>query len=335
MRTIASTMLVELKTQDIKHSMLNTIASVLLPVFFVIALGYAAGCAKRFDSEQVQGLNLIVLRYALPASLFVGTARTPRDQILQQGSFFLALLIALAGFYLIIYLLNLRLYHRDWGTTAVQTLMTTSPTAAFMGTGILGGLSGPSSSVSIAITAIIINLIQAPLTIILLETSHSQKNQQKSLGKTIWTSLLNAAQAPVIWFPVLGILLVLASVKVPDLINKMLNLIGTSSSGLALFFTGLTIAAHRLKLNREVMMNSALKMIVQPLLMFVFILWFGIRNPAALDGIVICALASGVIGVILASRYRTYESEASSTLLLTAMLMIVTLPIAIAVADRF
>ena len=56
------------------------ILSVLLPVFFVLLLGYFAGRAKAFDSDQVAGLSELVLDFALPASLFVGTVRTPRTR---------------------------------------------------------------------------------------------------------------------------------------------------------------------------------------------------------------------------------------------------------------
>jgi hypothetical protein len=37
---------------------------ILLPVLFVLALGYWAGRAKRFDSDQVAGLNELVLVFA-------------------------------------------------------------------------------------------------------------------------------------------------------------------------------------------------------------------------------------------------------------------------------
>jgi predicted permease len=64
------------------------------------------------------------------------------------------------------------------------------------------------------------------------------------------------------------------------------------------------------------------------------VILLNIPNPVAQEGIVICAIPTSVAGVILASRYQLYESEASSTLLLTAMIMIVTLPIAIALTSR-
>jgi hypothetical protein len=45
-----------------------------LVVLFVLGLGYWAGISKRFDADQVKGVNELVLDFALPAIMFVGTS---------------------------------------------------------------------------------------------------------------------------------------------------------------------------------------------------------------------------------------------------------------------
>src|SRR5437763_2564675 len=65
--------------------MILTALTVLLPVFFVLLLGYFAGRTKKFDADQVAGLNDLVLDYALPAMMFVATVKTPREQLLSEG----------------------------------------------------------------------------------------------------------------------------------------------------------------------------------------------------------------------------------------------------------
>ena len=55
--------------------MVLQILTIIVPIFFVLLLGYAAGRAKKFESDQVAGINELVLDFALPASLFVGTVR--------------------------------------------------------------------------------------------------------------------------------------------------------------------------------------------------------------------------------------------------------------------
>jgi hypothetical protein len=57
----------------------------LLPVFFVLALGYVAGKRHAFDAEQATGLSELALGFALPASLFVGMTEIPKELLLQQG----------------------------------------------------------------------------------------------------------------------------------------------------------------------------------------------------------------------------------------------------------
>jgi predicted permease len=64
----------------------------------VLVLCYATAREKRFDADQAAGLNDLVLGYALPASLFVGAVRTPREQFLQDVAFVLALFFAFVAF---------------------------------------------------------------------------------------------------------------------------------------------------------------------------------------------------------------------------------------------
>ena len=70
--------------------MSNAIVMALVPVFFVLLLGYAAGKLRIVDNHQVDGLNALVMDFALPASLFAATASAPRSQMIEQAPLFLA-----------------------------------------------------------------------------------------------------------------------------------------------------------------------------------------------------------------------------------------------------
>jgi malonate transporter len=71
----------------------------LLPVFFVLALGYAAGKRNTFDADQAAGLSRLALGFALPASLFVSMTDIRKDLLLQQGPLVLALLLAHVAYF--------------------------------------------------------------------------------------------------------------------------------------------------------------------------------------------------------------------------------------------
>src|SRR5437764_12270170 len=127
-----------------------TALTVLLPVFFVLGLGYFAGRAKKFDADQIAGLNDLVLDYAFPAMMFVATVKTPRDVLLSEGSYALALLVAFVGLFLAVVLFSTRVLGHSLGEATLQANLASFPSAAFFGPPISQRLFGLSSLVTIA-----------------------------------------------------------------------------------------------------------------------------------------------------------------------------------------
>jgi malonate transporter len=308
-----------------------TALTVLLPVFFVLGLGYFAGHAKKFDADQVAGLNDLVLDYAFPAMMFVATVKTPRDELLSEGSYALALLVAFVGLFLAVVLVSTRLLRHSLGEATLQANLASFPSVGFFGPPIFQGLFGPSSLVSIAFASTLSAVTMIPLTLVLLEIHHQRttRGEGQRVSSLIVQSLANTLKKPMVWAPLIGVALVLAGARVPPLIDNMLMLIGSSTSGASIFLAGLIIAAYEIRLNGEVIANALVKMVAQPLLMVLLVAALKVGSPLAGEGIVICAIPTAVFAPLLAPRYRIYEVESSSTLMATALLMIVTLPIAI------
>ncbi len=311
--------------------MILTAITVVLPVFFVLALGYFAGRARKFDSDQVAGLNELVLDYALPAMLFVATVKTPRERLLSEGAYAIALLIAIVGLFLLVVFVSTRVLHHSLGEAALQANLASFPSAGFFGPPIFQGLFGASSLLSIAFAATLSGVTIIPLTVVLLEMHrrHANGGARQALPAMIANSLADTFKKPMVWAPLLGLGLVLVDVKVPPLLDSMLMLIGSTTSGASIFLGGLIIAAYDIKLSAEIITNTLIKMIAQPLLMAVLVMALGITDPLRSEGIVVCAIPTAVFAPLLAPRYRIYEVESSSTLVATAVLMIVTLPITI------
>ena len=308
-----------------------TALTVLLPVFFVLGLGYFAGRAKKFDADQVAGLNELVLDYAFPAMMFVATVKTPRDELLSEGSYALALLIAFVGLFLAVVLVSTLLLRHSLGEATLQANLASFPSVGFFGPPIFQGLFGPSSLVSIAFASTLSAVTMIPLTLVLLEIHHQRttRGEGQRVSSLIVQSLANTLKKPMVWAPLIGVALVLAGARLPPLIDNMLMLIGSSTSGASIFLAGLIIAAYEIRLNGEVIGNALVKMVAQPLLMVLLVAALKVGSPLAGEGIVICAIPTAVFAPLLAPRYRIYEVESSSTLMATALLMIVTLPIAI------
>jgi hypothetical protein len=218
------------------------------------------------------------------------------------------------------------------GAAAVQATCIAFANVTFIGLPILTPLFGPSSTFAVAIAALVLQVTVVPLMVTMLEyeQQRSAGGQTHGVLPLVAKSLLGSLRQPVVLIPLLGTILLLLGVPVSREIESMLNLIGSATSGVAVFVAGLIIAAYHVKLTVEIAANTLVKMIMQPVLMALLVMAFGIGKPLASEAILICALPTAVIPVMLALRYKVYEAEAASTLLLSTLTMIVVVPIVIA-----
>jgi malonate transporter and related proteins len=102
--------------------MLNTILSALLPMVVTFLLGFVAAWHHDFGPTDAQILNRMVLRYAVPLVLFVGTVSTPRARLSHDITLFIALCIAIIGLYGLVFLLSRFVFHFRVGTSALNAL---------------------------------------------------------------------------------------------------------------------------------------------------------------------------------------------------------------------
>lgn len=306
--------------------------SVLIPILFVLGLGFWAGRARQFDADQVQGFNELVLDFALPATLFVGVVTTSRSVLSGAVPFLIALIIAFPGVFLVVATFSSLILHRALGAAGLQAATVSFSNAVFAGIPTFTPLFGQSSTLSIALAALVLNVTITPITVTMLEydQSRSPPESTRSVAGLVGRSLSGSFRKPVVLAPVLATILVLLGVTVPTQIESMLNLIGSATSGVALFVAGLILAAHPFRLTLETSGNALVKVIVQPVVMALLVVSIGIAQPLGSEAILICAFPTGVVVPMLALKYKTYQTEAASALLLTTLAMIVVLPIAIA-----
>jgi hypothetical protein len=64
--------------------MLTTVLGALLPIVVTILLGFVAAWHHDFDAKEASILNRMVLLYAVPMGLFVGTLGTRREVLSQD-----------------------------------------------------------------------------------------------------------------------------------------------------------------------------------------------------------------------------------------------------------
>jgi malonate transporter and related proteins len=305
------------------------LVSALLPVFFVLALGYFAGKRNAFDSDQAAGLSKLALSFALPASLFVSMTDIPKDLLLQQGRLVLALILSHAGLFLIAWF-ALGFVKSLHGTPSIiyALMLSTSATPVF-GLAVLGPILGPTSAGTVGLVALAINLTVPP-AVILLEMDAAAKNQQAATGPSkpsaVLTGLNTGLKSPLLWAPILGIAVVLAGIHLPAVVASCFELIGSATSGVAVFAVGLVLASHPVRLSPGVFAGSLARITVQSAALFALRHLLHVSSPFARESLVCCSFPLATVVVLFAARYKAAQSETASMLLISTLALAITVP---------
>jgi malonate transporter len=321
--------------------MMNTggLVGALLPVFFVLGLGYLAGKRRSFDADQAAGLSKLALGFALPASLFVGMTEIPRGLLLQQGWLVLALILSHVGLFLIAWILLRRLKSLRGAAPIICALMLATSATPVFGIAVLHPLLGDTSTGTVGLVALAINLV-VPTAIVLLEAQGSMQNASGgdlssaplSTRSAVLSGIMSGMQSPLLWAPVLGIAVALLGLRLPTDVKSCLAMIGSATSGVAVFTVGLTLAAHSFLLSKAVALAALGRVTVQTAVLFVLLRLLHVQSPFAREALVCCSFPLATIVVLLAAKYHAMEAESASALLISTMSLVVTVPLIIAIS---
>jgi len=315
--------------------MVETILSALAPIVFTLLLGFVAAWRHDFGPKEASVLNRMVLLYAVPLALFVGTVGTPRTDLVQDIAFVVAIFVAIVGFYVLVFVLFNFVFRFSLSKSVLAALAASSPAVPFMGPAILGDLFGKTSAVTIAIASLVINLIVVPVTILGLALGRipAAITGSATTHSAFTEKLLETVKQPIVWAPVLAFVFVLCNVRVPSIVDHGLSLLGQATSGVALFASGIMLAAYKIQIDRTALSLALLKNIVQPALVLVGLRSLGYGAPIVPEAVLTTAIPSMPIVIVLAVQYHVLEGRASSALFLSVIGSMFTIGVFIALTQ--
>jgi malonate transporter len=251
----------------------------LVPIYFVLLLGFTAGKRGIVKSADVGGLNTVVMSFALPASLLAATAATPRAAMLGQWPLLVTLVVAMMLIYPLWYLLQRRALRRSVSESAL-----------------------PGS------------LFPSPITLALLELAQGAP-AAKAAGGGRPAGKPSAGRATHV--VAAGILISLAGWRLPTLATPALRQMGQVAGGLALFVTGLILSMQRFRLNGNVVLATVVVTVIQPLLAFVVARALGASPDVLKMSVLMAALPSGFFGILFGAN-AGFSSEDSGAIVIAS-----------------
>ena len=306
--------------------MVATIIGALLPVVVTLLLGFVAGWHHDFDGKQATILNRMVMLYALPLSLFAGMVGTARDEVLSQVPLAIAILVGMAGGYVVVLLVSRYLFRRDLMSASLQAIAIGGPAVPFVGVSVLGHLFGTASAIPISVASLVMNLIQVPVTLMLLSAGMTQRNAQAGAKQpSLKDHIIHALREPVVWAPILALVLVLLNLHFPAYVQDSLMLLGRATGGVALFASGIVLYSRRVAANLTVGVSVIARNILVPAAMWGLMVLAGMHSETVREVVLTLAIPTASIAVILAVQYQAAEQEMASTLFFSTIFSVITM----------
>ena len=303
------------------------IVNALVPIVFVIALGYLAGRIGLIEVAGSGMLAILATEICLPSLLFNATANMPTSEF-QNWRFFLGIALGLLANYLLALAIALVFFKERIAQSSLQALCSSFPNMAFMGIPLMIAVFGPIAVLSVVIGNLISSFVLLPITLAFLEADRSTHLGHRGSG-VLWAAILDTLKKPLIWAPFVGIVMAFTHVPMPSVCAQSFELIGNATSGVALFAMGLALSGQQLRMRASVATNVVLKNAGQPAAMWLLAMLLGVTGVYRREMILLGALPAASMTTMFAVRYGVYKEESTATVLLSSLLSVATLCVAI------
>ncbi|MCE9651106.1 MAG: AEC family transporter [Parvibaculum sp.] len=300
--------------------------SLVLPIFGIIGLGYAAVRSRLMSDAGIDGLDVYVFTFGIPSLLFRNLSHTVLPDTLPWGlwiSYYGAMLAIWAA-----------------GSLFARFVMGRPPAdAVILGFGggqgnvvmlgipiILTGF-GPEAGAPLFLLLAFHGLILITTATLLLEMTRAQTGAPVGGPRILLAGFKASAKNPIIIGLGAGLIWGQTGVALPGVIDKTVEMVSLTAIPCALFVLGGTLTRYHIRRSiGAASMAVTMKLVVHPALVFALTHYvFGLDKLWVAVATVLAGMPTGVYSSILANRYQAAPGAASSAVVMATGTSIVTL----------
>jgi predicted permease len=297
----------------------------LLPVVFLIAIGFIAGKLGWMRATATKDLANLVFLLLAPALLFRTMSKVAIAQLdfKPVAAYFLAVVILFSGTLLV------QGFSRR---TAVLALANTFSNTVMIGIALIGLMYGPEGLVTLLTLISVHSLVLLTSATVVLELAVAREQKQGATGAprhalaTVLMAVKNAVLHPVPLPIIAGLLFASTGWVLPEVIDKPLELLANAFSPLALVLVGVTLASTPVgKHWRQALALAGVKNLAHPALVFLLCRLLGVDGLPMTVMVVASALPIGANVFLFSQRYEVAEELITASVVVSTALALLTL----------
>ncbi|MBB1077171.1 AEC family transporter [Rhodoferax sp. 4810] len=310
--------------------MTSPVVSALLPVVFLIAIGFIASRAGFIRAEATKDLSNLVFMVLTPALLFrtMSTVHVEQLNFKPVGMYFAAALL-LFGAVLLWQRLNCR--------AAVLALAATFSNTVMIGIPLIGLAYGQAGLVTLFTLISVHSLVLLTLATVVLELLSARAERlagqggQRHMALTVLSAIKGGIIHPVPLPIIIGLAFAQTGLVLPEVVDCPLQLLGSAFGPVALVLVGAMLTQVKIGTHLKGALGlSLLKNLALPCLMAALGLGFGMTGLPLTVMIVTAALPMGANVFLFAQRYEVAQELVTASLAVSTVLGLLTVSLVMA-----
>ena len=306
---------------------MSAFVDIVLPVFALLGIGYAAARLGYFDETATRALSRFVFQFALPVMLFSNLAQQGRPaefEVRYLLAYFLGVAVS-AGM--------AALLAGSRGKPGAQVAVVAGFSACYGNVVLLGiplVLTALGEAATLPLFALV--SVHGPIMMTLVTILLERGRTDVQAGARLLATIKGLFSNPILIGLLLGIAVGASGFGLPGPVAASADLLGQAALPAALFAMGASLAGYRIRGALWLSLGLVgLKTVLQPLVVWLLVDHvFAIASPWSDTAILLAAMPTGVNAYLFAVRYRTGEAEAATAILLSTAASLVTVSVILA-----
>ncbi len=307
----------------------HPVLSSLLPVAFLILVGFVAGRAKLVRQEAVRDLSNLVFLVLTQALLFRTMSSVHLEKLDMRPV--IQYFVVAGGLFFVM----LMVYGRD-SRASVLALASIFSNTLMIGVPLIGLAYGESGQVLlftlISLHALV--LLTMATLVLELQVAHEQASatgEPRHMVKTVGMAIKNAVLHPVPLPILIGLMYAQTGLGLHPIVDKPLQLLGASFGPVALVLVGITLSQTPIGDNfRGALKISVVKTFVHPFLMAAAGYALGMRGLPLAVMVVAAALPIGANVFLFSQRYQKEEDVVTAAVAVSTVFAMISISLVMA-----
>ncbi len=266
----------------------------VLPIFLIMALGYAARCCGAVKRESVPGLNKLMFRWFMPIMLFNSIYKSDVSGVLQPK-----LLLFAAGTVLAVYFLSLGYVLLTEKEKERQSVMVQG---LYRSNFVIIGLPLASSLVEgadLGPVVLLISVVVPMFNVLAVITLEAMNGRRPGIGRL----LLDIVKNPLIVGTAVGLVFLFTGIKLPSFLESTASQIAAAANPMLLFLLGAFFKFDGLRRYAKELVQVCLgRLVVIPGLALTAAMLIGVRGVEFAGMIAIFGSATAIASFTMAQQ---------------------------------